>query len=424
MQVTQVVSKRDRCDHISDIRRKMKRKILFLERSSLSGGSYGSLRGLVEDLDTERYSCHLVSYRDPAEGSHETFFDSVTLLPRGVFLTYRWCIALRVRLRRFSSRFGWPHAIFDRAAIRVFRDALDSLKPDLVYGNIDPVNEAIFFREAIGRGVPVISHIRHLPQKTTSRGLVRFLNNSVSLFISNSAFAKQAWVLNGLREGRHKIIWNGVRCENSNSKRTRGQRETVRGNTLRFVCCGRLVPLKRWSLVLEALAHLARRRGRLSFECTIIGDGPDRNYLESLAATLELEEIVKFAGHQADLVDRLPTFDCMLHACTQETFGRVIIEAMHAGVIVVACGVGGVAEIIEDGKTGYLSGGDTVQDYIRAIDRCLSERAKWPALIEAAKMKANRDFSLKKQTQRIAEELENVLVERRERNNQISRIKI
>jgi glycosyltransferase involved in cell wall biosynthesis len=86
----------------------------------------------------------------------------------------------------------------------------------------------------------------------------------------------------------------------------------------------------------------------------MIGDGPDRRPLEQRLAEAGLQDVVEFAGEQHDLVPWLSAADLFLLPSEQESFGLAALEAMACEVPVVASRVGGLPEIIDDGRTGFL----------------------------------------------------------------------
>ena len=100
----------------------------------------------------------------------------------------------------------------------------------------------------------------------------------------------------------------------------------------RFVCVARLTRQKNISLMLRAFARGAREGDTLS----VIGDGPERPALERLAHDLGLESRVRFEGYQPDPVLQLPLFDVLLLSSDYEGVPAVILEALAAGLPIVA----------------------------------------------------------------------------------------
>ena len=112
-------------------------------------------------------------------------------------------------------------------------------------------------------------------------------------------------------------------------------------------------PVKRIGAVFEIFQLI---RARLPARLVMIGDGPDRRPLEQRLAEAGLRGVVEFAGEQHDLVPWLSAADLFLLPSEQESFGLAALEAMACEVPVVASRVGGLPEIIDDGRTGFLCG--------------------------------------------------------------------
>jgi len=115
---------------------------------------------------------------------------------------------------------------------------------------------------------------------------------------------------------------------------------------------GRLIELKGIELLLRAAAILRREFPDLRIE--IAGAGPQREKLEQAAAQLGLEGRVSFLGWVDDLNSVLSRWDVFVMPSLEEGLGIGALEAMAAGLPVVASSVGGIPELIEDGKTGWL----------------------------------------------------------------------
>jgi glycosyltransferase involved in cell wall biosynthesis len=94
----------------------------------------------------------------------------------------------------------------------------------------------------------------------------------------------------------------------------------------------------------------------ISYQLLIIGEGSQRQELEDLVKRLNLEKKVRFLGEVPNkkIPQYLAAADCFVLPSLKEGFGIVLLEAMAANVPVVAANVGGIPDIIEDGKTGIL----------------------------------------------------------------------
>lgn len=113
----------------------------------------------------------------------------------------------------------------------------------------------------------------------------------------------------------------------------------------------RLVPLKGLAYLVEAIASL---RTEFSVRLQIAGDGPEREALENLVSRLSLQDGVEFLGWRPALQEVFSRWDVFALPSLEEGFGMAALEAMAAGLPVVATDVGGLPELVQHGKTGLL----------------------------------------------------------------------
>lgn len=116
-----------------------------------------------------------------------------------------------------------------------------------------------------------------------------------------------------------------------------------------LIMVARFSAQKAQGLLLEALAGLA-----VPFRCAFVGDGPTRAAIEQQAATCGLQEKIQFLGTRADVDALLQESHIFVLASNWESFPLSILEAMRAGLPVVATDIGGIREAVFDGETGFL----------------------------------------------------------------------
>jgi glycosyltransferase involved in cell wall biosynthesis len=113
-----------------------------------------------------------------------------------------------------------------------------------------------------------------------------------------------------------------------------------------------LNPRKGLNYLLEAASRVLREQPETRF--VICGEGPERAVLEAQARRLGLEERVLFLGEQADVRPLLASLAVFVLPSVAEGLGVAVLEAMAMGRPVVASKVGGLAELVADGVTGFL----------------------------------------------------------------------
>jgi glycosyltransferase involved in cell wall biosynthesis len=113
-----------------------------------------------------------------------------------------------------------------------------------------------------------------------------------------------------------------------------------------------LVPVKRIDVLLQAAAGLLERRPETVF--LIVGDGALRDPLERQAATLPVPGSVRFLGLRNDIPEILAAMDLFVLPSDDEGCPASLLEAMASGRPAVATDVGGISEIVENGRSGLL----------------------------------------------------------------------
>lgn len=144
-------------------------------------------------------------------------------------------------------------------------------------------------------------------------------------------------------------------------------------------------PVKNIEAVVEAFAGINRK---VSSRLALVGDGPELARADTLARQFGVHDRVLFLGNQEFVEEILPAADLFLLPSHHESFGLVALEAMSAGVPVIATSQGGPPEVIEDGVTGYLRAPDDVAGMVSAGIEVLADPDRARRMGEAARKSA------------------------------------
>jgi len=134
-----------------------------------------------------------------------------------------------------------------------------------------------------------------------------------------------------------------------------------------IVYAGMLIPLKKVDVTLRALALL---KDRYAFRFVIIGDGEEREALETLAAELGIAERVEFRGRvkRHEVLAEMGKADCFAMASSPETFGLTYLEAMACGCYTIGSKGEGIDGVIVSGENGVLVTPDNVEEMAEALE--------------------------------------------------------
>ena len=161
-----------------------------------------------------------------------------------------------------------------------------------------------------------------------------------------------------------------------------------------------LRPGKGHAVAIEATLRLAERRPELML--LLVGDGPERERIARLARPLGARAVL--AGHRADVTDVLAAVDVLLHPTVIDAFPTALLEAAATGLPVVATRVGGIPEIVEDGRTGLLVDAPPRAEAVAtALGRLLDAPALRREMGASAATRFAREFSANRWAARLRE---------------------
>ncbi len=130
---------------------------------------------------------------------------------------------------------------------------------------------------------------------------------------------------------------------------------------------GRMVDAKDYPTLLRAFSRVVD--SGMKAELVFLGDGPARSQLENMARELGIAGVVRFPGFQSNIDEWLRRFELVVFSSIREGIPVAMLEAMAAGVPMVATRVGGIPEVIRDGVNGLLVECGRPEDLANAIMR-------------------------------------------------------
>ena len=161
---------------------------------------------------------------------------------------------------------------------------------------------------------------------------------------------------------------------------------------LNLVFLGRLDPEKAIDILIQGFGRLPPSIGA---RLTIAGNGPCREALEILVRELDLQDRVEFAGVIEDVGTLLSQADLFVSTSLAEGMSNALLEAMSFAVLPVVSDVSGVAEIVEDGRTGFVFAPGDIDKFANKLAQAVALSAsKRRAMGRAALETVHRRFAI------------------------------
>ena len=192
-----------------------------------------------------------------------------------------------------------------------------------------------------------------------------------------------------------KVIPNFVNCDmyHRTPEIMQQRSEYAKPDERLLVHLSNFRPVKRIQDVIEIFDRIQKK---IPARLMMIGDGPERASAEWLSVEKGIHDKIHFLGKQDRIYEKLPVADVMLLPSQLESFGLAALEAMACQVVPIATNAGGVLEVIQHGKTGFLAAVgdvDAMADYAVEI---LSEQERLEDMGISARAMAQARFCASK----------------------------
>ncbi len=377
------------------------RKVLHVLNSA-GGGAALSTLGLIEMLRADGIGACAVCHDAGTAVEREQLRDAVG---GAVLFTrlYWWNRKIRMPLWRRPLAeakqivaTGWAV----RSAARVAEFATRS-QADLIHTNTILTPEGGL--AALRLGLPHVWHLREMlgpghPFRLWREGpsLGRYLAQHCTKLVANSqasAAQVRAWLPDDLLE----VVPNGIDISRFHIRST-----AVHAGPIVVAMVGNLTSRwKKHGLFVEAAALVDRQ---LPIRWRIYGHDPTQagrvagdSYVEDLRGQIAragMADRFEWPGFVAEPAEIMSQIDLLVHPADSESFGRVVVEAMAAGLPVVGVRGGGVGDIVHHGATGLLAEKDQPRDLAACIEQLARDPAGRQSLGLAGRRRAEEEYSL------------------------------
>lgn len=213
-------------------------------------------------------------------------------------------------------------------------------------------------------------HWRLVAYSLIDKWLIRYFDAIIAV----SGLIRDEMIAAGIPGDKISVIDNGVDVEDIARQvhpSSAGKMTSECGSTKIVGAIGSLKEEKGFRFLLEAAFHVTAGVGDVKF--LIVGDGPLREELERMASSRAAEGSIVFTGYRNDVYSLLGTFDLFVLPSLKEGLPMVLLEAMAAGIPVIATRVGAVPRVISDGVNGLLISPGDIDELRKAIERVLGD---------------------------------------------------
>jgi glycosyltransferase involved in cell wall biosynthesis len=306
--------------------------------------------------------------------------------------------AARVPLHTVGKR--WK---FDPAAYWRLRRLISHLRPSLVH-------TWLFAANCYGRQAAFRCRVPHVVagERCVDRWKVwhelaidRHLARRTDTIVTNSRGVVDFYVGHGIAAEKFAVIPNGIESEATPSPWTRTQLLAELGlpDQARLIgAVGRLWPQKGYKDLIWAAELL--KVARDDTHLLIVGEGPQRAQLLRWRDSQEIADRVHFLGHRDDVPALLPHLTCFWLGSSYEGQSNAVMEAMQAGVPVIATDIPGNRELVVPDETGFLYPVGDRATLARLTHRLLDDPALAERFSAAAQRRIREHFSVDQMVQR------------------------
>jgi glycosyltransferase involved in cell wall biosynthesis len=193
------------------------------------------------------------------------------------------------------------------------------------------------------------------------------------------------------------VIHNGVRSPADDDSNISSEKHFLNGfkpKGMIIGAVGRLAPEKGFEVLIEAVAELAREGYNVSL--VIIGEGRERQKLEDLSYKRGIADRVLLAGYHHHVNRQLNYFDVFVLSSLSEGLPITLLEAMEAGLPIIATSVGGVPEALDNGKCGLLVSRGSSHEIAKAFMKLYESPDLRYRLGNLAKKRVRNEFTVEK----------------------------
>ena len=375
-------------------------KILFVPSdNNLTSGAFRSMAVLNRILNQELSIETLVVL--PTEGLGVNLLNDFGI--KYCFInSYNWIVKSDRELTEDQHREMAENQRKNLTAIKEFVDLIKKESIDIVH-----INTTYSYVAAIAAhicGVPVIWHLREFLEEDQKRKIYdreygyRLIGQSDKIITISKALYKKYEDI--FPREKMQTIYNGIDTDLF----YKPAKEIFKNKKTIFICTGAVNYNKGQDSLVHACGRLFKK-GYKDFELWLVGYCDERytGIIQNVAKKYGIQDHIKLLGRRDDVNELVEQADIAFMCSKFEAFGRVTVEAMLAGALMIGANTGGTVEIVEDNKTGLLYQQGNHDDLCEKIKYALDHKEEMKKIAAAGREAMRTSFSARRNAKEIAD---------------------
>ena len=384
-------------------------KVLFVPSDNNPvSGAFRSMAALNKILN-EEYGIQTLVVLPTEVGEGAKLLDDMNIRHTCI-RSYNWIVKSDRELTEKEHEQKAEEKEKNKAAVKRFVELIKKEKIDLIH-----INTTYTYVAAIaGRitNTPIVWHLREFLEEDQKRRIYdrefgyKLIGKADKIITISKALYKKYESI--LPVDKMQVIYNGIDTDTFYKPE---KQIFINDDRYIFVCAGSVNYNKGQDSLVHACGKLMKKRGISNFELWLVGFYDERyeGIINRVAQKYGIEEKVKLLGPQKDVASYFEKADIAFMCSKFEAFGRVTVEGMLSGALMIGANTGGTTELIEDGKTGLLYEQGNSDDLCDKIYFALQHKEAMRKIAAAGRRDMYENMSARRNAAEIVEAYKEVI---------------
>lgn len=348
--------------------------------------SSGAARCLVELACNLQGKGYEVLVTIPKRGNIEIELKKHNIRYRYIHEYHSWYTSEKHKNNNFLLK-----KLLNYKAFLQMRKLIKNERIDIVHENALTAYVAAMAAESLG--IPVVWHIREFMEEDLNISFynraysISKINKSAHIIAISKAIADK-W--SQIFTAPISVVYDGIPVENYYIKR-----KITDSKTINIIIYGRIVEPKGQFFFFKGMKYLLVQNENI--RCFWAGQIEDQNYYDQINKFINengISDKVQYLGQVDNMKTVLKDMDVVVVCSKQEGFGRVTVEAMLSGCVVVGSNGGATCELIDDGVNGFLYEEGNIESFVKAMQNLVANINSSKSVGICAQKQAMKRYSI------------------------------